>query len=79
MQIAEGRGMLTIATSVLWPLNSEFRLLRILDRCYSWTTEGSNFETRYCQEFSLLHIVQTGFGPTQHPIQWILGIKQSVR
>jgi hypothetical protein len=25
-----------------------------------WTTEGSEFESRYGQEFSLLQIVQTG-------------------
>jgi hypothetical protein len=25
-----------------------------------WTTEGSEFESRYGKEFSLLHVVQTG-------------------
>jgi hypothetical protein len=30
-----------------------------------WTTEGSEFESRQGQEFSLLHVVQTGFGA--HP------------
>jgi hypothetical protein len=36
----------------------------------SWTTEGSEFETRYGQEFSLLHVVQTGSGvhPTSYPM-----------
>jgi hypothetical protein len=35
-----------------------------------WTTEGSEFESRYGQEFSLLHVVQTGSGvhPTSYPI-----------
>jgi hypothetical protein len=28
----------------------------------SWTTEGSEFESRYGQEFSVLHVVQTGSG-----------------
>jgi hypothetical protein len=27
-----------------------------------WTTEGSEFEYRYGQEFSLLHVVQTSSG-----------------
>jgi hypothetical protein len=27
-----------------------------------WTTEGSDFESRWGQEFSLLHVVQTGSG-----------------
>jgi hypothetical protein len=27
-----------------------------------WTTERSEFESRYCQEFSLLHVVQNGYG-----------------
>jgi hypothetical protein len=27
-----------------------------------WTTEGSEFEFRYVQEFLLLHVVQTGSG-----------------
>jgi hypothetical protein len=25
-----------------------------------WTTEKQEFESRYCQEFSLLYVVQTG-------------------
>jgi hypothetical protein len=33
-------------------------------------TEGSGFESRYGQEFSL-HVVQNG--PTQPPIEWVLG------
>jgi hypothetical protein len=34
------------------------------------TTEGSEFESRQGQEFSLLHVVQTGSGvpPTSHPM-----------
>jgi hypothetical protein len=36
----------------------------------SWTTEASEFESRYGQEFSLLHVVQTGSGvhPTSYPM-----------
>jgi hypothetical protein len=36
----------------------------------SWTTEGSDFETRQGQEFSLLYVVQTGSGvhPTSYPM-----------
>jgi hypothetical protein len=35
-----------------------------------WTTERSEFESRYVQEFSLLHVVQTGSGvhPTSYPM-----------
>jgi hypothetical protein len=35
-----------------------------------WTTEGSEFESRYDQEFSLLQIVQMGYGvhPTSYPM-----------
>jgi hypothetical protein len=35
-----------------------------------WTTEGSEFESRWGQEFSLLHVVQTGSGvhPTSYPM-----------
>jgi hypothetical protein len=33
-----------------------------------WTAEGSEFESRYGQEFSLLHIVQTGSGV--HPTSY---------
>jgi hypothetical protein len=35
-----------------------------------WTTEGSEFESRYDKEFSLLHVVQTGSGvhPTSCPM-----------
>jgi hypothetical protein len=34
-----------------------------------WTTEGSEFESRQDQEFSLLHVVQTDSGvhPTSYP------------
>jgi hypothetical protein len=28
----------------------------------SWTTEGSEFDSRYGEEFSLLHIIQTSSG-----------------
>jgi hypothetical protein len=36
-----------------------------------WMTEGSEFESRWVQEFSLLHVIRTGPGvhPTSyHPI-----------
>jgi hypothetical protein len=35
-----------------------------------WTTEGSEFESRWGQEFSLLRVVQTGSGvhPTSYPM-----------
>jgi hypothetical protein len=36
-----------------------------------WTTEGSNFESRKGQVFSLLRIVQTGSG--LHPTSYQIG------
>jgi hypothetical protein len=35
-----------------------------------WTTEGSEFESRWGQEFSLLQVVQTGSGvhSTSYPM-----------
>jgi hypothetical protein len=36
-----------------------------------WTTEGSEFESQYGQEFSLLHVVQTGSGA--HPASYSMG------
>jgi hypothetical protein len=35
-----------------------------------WTTAESEFESRYWQEFSLLHVAQTGSGvhPTSYPM-----------
>jgi hypothetical protein len=38
-----------------------------------WTTEGSEFESRLRQEFSLLQVVQTDSGATQSFIWWVLG------
>jgi hypothetical protein len=39
-----------------------------------WTTEGSEFESRWGQEFSFLHVIQTGSGaPTQPPIEGVPG------
>jgi hypothetical protein len=37
---------------------------------YGWTTEGSQLESRWGQEFSLLHVVQTGSGaqPDSYPM-----------
>jgi hypothetical protein len=38
-------------------------VLRVVQRLATdWTTEWSDFESRYGQEFSLLHAVQTGSG-----------------
>jgi hypothetical protein len=37
----------------------------------SWTTEVSEFEPRLGQEFSLLHVVQTGSGT--HPASYPMG------
>jgi hypothetical protein len=36
-----------------------------------WTTEGSDFESRYCQEFSLLHVVLTD--SRVHPTSYSMG------
>jgi hypothetical protein len=36
-----------------------------------WTVEGSVFESRWCQEFSLLHVVHTGSGA--HPASYKMG------
>jgi hypothetical protein len=36
-----------------------------------WTTEGSEFASRYGQEFSLLHVVQTS--PGAHPTSYPMG------
>jgi hypothetical protein len=36
-----------------------------------WTTEKSEFESRLGQEFSLLHVVQTGSGV--HPTSYSMG------
>jgi hypothetical protein len=40
-----------------------------------WTTEGSEFESRYDQEFSFLHVVQTGSGV--NPISYPMGTRGS--
>jgi hypothetical protein len=36
-----------------------------------WATEGSEFESRYGQQFSILHVIQTGSGvhPTSYPLE----------
>jgi hypothetical protein len=41
-----------------------------------WTAEGSEFESRWGQEFSLLHIVQTG--SAAHPTSYAVGTGGSV-
>jgi hypothetical protein len=48
------------------------------------TTEGSEFEPQWGQEFSLLHVVQPALGSTKPPIQWVaealsLGVKRPGR
>jgi hypothetical protein len=40
-----------------------------------WTAEGSGFQSRYGQEFSLLHVVQTG--PGVHPASYPMGTGDS--
>jgi hypothetical protein len=40
-----------------------------------WTTEGSEFESRQGQEFSLLHVVQAGSGA--HPTSYPMGTRGS--
>jgi hypothetical protein len=37
----------------------------------SWTAEGSEFESRYGQDFSPLHLFQTGSGA--HPAPYRMG------
>jgi hypothetical protein len=39
----------------------------------TWATEGSAFKSGQSQEFSLLHVVQTGCGA--HPGPWVPGVK----
>jgi hypothetical protein len=41
-----------------------------------WMTEGSEFESRYGQEFSLLQIVQTGSGV--HSASYSMGTRSSI-
>jgi hypothetical protein len=36
-------------------------------------TKGLELESRLGQEFSLMHVFQTGPGADQHPIQWVPG------
>jgi hypothetical protein len=42
-------------------------------RTIGWTTKGSESESWWDQEFSLLHIIQTSSGPTQPPIKLVPG------
>jgi hypothetical protein len=42
-----------------------------------WTTEGSVFESWWGQEFSLLHVVQTGSGA--NPVSYPMGAGGSFR
>jgi hypothetical protein len=37
-----------------------------------WTTDGSEFESRYGQDIYLLNVVQTNYGA--HPISYAMGI-----
>jgi hypothetical protein len=41
-----------------------------------WMTEGSGFESRQGQEFSLLHVVQIGSG--DHPASYPIGTRSSI-
>jgi hypothetical protein len=41
----------------------------VLRLATGWTTEWSEFESRYAQEFSLLYVVQTGSGV--HPASYL--------
>jgi hypothetical protein len=38
-----------------------------------WTNEGSEFESRYGQEFSLPHVVQTGSKAYSISTKWVPG------
>jgi hypothetical protein len=42
---------------------------------YGLDERGSEFESRYGQEFSLLHVVQTGYGV--HPASYPMGTRGS--
>jgi hypothetical protein len=43
----------------------------VLRLATGWTTEGSELESRWGQEFSLLYVVQTGSGV--HPTSYQMG------
>jgi hypothetical protein len=53
----------------------DFRPTLIQDALYrldtGWKTEGPEFESQLCQEFFILHIIQTGTGA--HPISYLIG------
>jgi hypothetical protein len=56
-----------IILSMLVPLGTPKSLRAVVAQSVlrlatDWTTEGSNFESRYGQEYSLLHVVQIDFG-----------------
>jgi hypothetical protein len=38
-----------------------------------WTNEASDFKSQWGQEFSLLHVIQSGSGATQPSIKWVPG------
>jgi hypothetical protein len=57
--------MVTICTNGVGIAQSVQRLAT------GWTTEGSDFESRYGQEFSLLSVVQTGSGA--RPASYAMG------
>jgi hypothetical protein len=59
---------------------TSFKLTELYESCgsavdkatgYLLDDRGVEFESRYCQEFSLLHIVQTGCGA--HPASYQMG------
>jgi hypothetical protein len=40
-----------------------------------WSTKGLEFKSQYCQEFSLLHIIQTSSGA--HPVSYPMSARGS--
>jgi hypothetical protein len=60
--------------TVLVKVRSLLPVKRLATGC---TTEGSEFESRHRQEFSLLHIVQNGSGA--HPASYPMGLSSGVK
>jgi hypothetical protein len=63
------RGMFTVRIPAE-PLSKTRSRDSVIGIATGWTTEGSEFVSRYGQEFSLLRVVQTYFGvhPTSYPM-----------
>jgi hypothetical protein len=49
----------------------QIKVIADITTTYGWTTEGSEFDSRLSQEFSLLHVVRTGSGA--HPASYPMG------